>query len=318
MKFRLINLLPLFLALVCLASCAGNSIMKNGDFSGGQDTFPSQFLTGDVYILKSGEKIIGNIAGIGTTLVIEDGAQVTGDISLMASNLEVNGRVNGDVNLFAGTSTFNESAIVTGSINQIFNQLKASPEASIFGEINTYVFPTSGENNLGTGLPNLLEWAKPTFLFGLQVIRVIALLLFTLLAVYIFHIPTFRVIHSIRQNVAVSWGAGIITLFFIPIIALVLIITICLSPVGLILLLVYLICYLWGWTALSFIVGERFTHWLKFDWSDEATAAIGALLTGTIISLISLIPCIGFLMNTIISAVGLGGVLISRFGTLKD
>ena len=317
MKFRLTNLLALFLVLVCLASCAGNSTFEKSVNVDDADIYPSQFLTGDVYILKDGEKIDGNIAGIGTTLVIEEGAQVKGDISLIASNLEVDGKVNGDINLFAGTSTFNDNAIVTGTINQIFNQIEASPNASIYGEINTYIFPASGDDTFGQGLPNLLEWANPTALFSFQAARVISLLLLSLLAISLFHTPTFKVIDSIRQNLAVSWGAGILTLFFIPIIALVLIITICLSPIGILILLAFFISLIWGWTALSFIIGERFTHWLKLDWSNEGTAAVGAVLTGVILSVISLIPCLGFFINTVISAIGLGGVLISRFGTLK-
>lgn len=315
MKSRLIKFLPILLVLFLFSSCAGFPAGINQINTDSEDFYPSQFLTGDVYVLKSGEHIKGNISGIGTTLIIEDGAVVMGDISLLASSLEVNGWVNGDVNLFAGTSVFNNNAIITGSINQIFNQLETSPDASINGEINTYVFPISGESNFSKGLVNILEWFKPSFWFGLQVGRILVLLLFSVIAVFLFKIPTFRVEKGIRKNLAVSWGAGILTLFFMPIISLVLIATICLSPIGIILTLALLVGILWGWTVMSSIVGERFSYWLKFDWSEETEAAIGAVILGIIVSLISLIPCIGLIINITISAIGLGGVLLSRFGT---
>lgn len=318
MKSRLIKFLPVLLVIFILSACSGFAEESFSDITSSGEPYPSQFLNGDVYILENGEKILGNISGVGTTLVIEDGATVIGDISLLASNLEVYGKVQGNINLFAGTSSFFENSVITGSINQIFNQLETSPGAIINGEINTYVFPTSGESNFGKGLVNIMEWFKPTFWFGLQFARILMLVLFSVLAVYIFKDPTFRVEQAIRKNPAVSWGAGIITLFFVPLISLVLIVTICLSPVGIIFALAILIGSLWGWTALSGIVGDQFSHWAKIDSSDVAASAIGAVIIGIIISLISLIPCVGFVINLTISALGLGGVLLSRFGTLDS
>ena len=316
MKSRLIKFLPALVVVLFLSSCSGIAAQVLGENGGDENSYPSQFLSGDVYILNSGEQILGNISGIGTTLVIEEGASVEGDISLLASNLEVNGYVDGDINLFAGTSIFNDSAVVTGSVNQIFNQLDTNPQASIGGEVNTYVFPSSGESNLGKGLENIMEWFKPKFWFGLQVGRVMILMLLSVLAIFLFKKPTLRVEQAIRKNRAISWGAGIITIFFVPLISLVLIVTICLSPIGIIFALALMIGSLWGWTALSNIMGERLCHWLKFDCRDEASSALGALSIGILISLISLIPCIGLVINLNISAIGLGGVLISRFGTL--
>ena len=94
MKFRRISFLLAMLALAALTACASMPTDINASEGFGA-TYPSQLLTGDVYILKNHEKIDGNISGIGTTLIIEEGAMVMGDISLVASNLEVNGRVAG-------------------------------------------------------------------------------------------------------------------------------------------------------------------------------------------------------------------------------
>jgi hypothetical protein len=317
MKFRRISFLLALLALAALTACASISTEINVKEGFGA-TYPSQFLTGDVYVLKNHEKIDGNISGIGTTLIIEDGAMVMGDISLVASNLEVNGRVAGDINLFAGTSTINDTAIVTGSINQIFNQTSTTPQALVNGDINTYVFPTSGDDNISKGLLNALSWIKPSHWFSLQVGRVMVLVIISVMAAFLFNQPNRRVIRALHKNPVTAWGVGIITQFFVPIIALVLIVTICLSPVGIIAIFVLAISILWGWAALSLIVGERLEIWLKFDWSDVATSAIGAILTGVIISAISLIPCLGFLFNVLLSAVGLGGVILSRFGTYEE
>jgi len=315
MKSGLIKFLSVLVFTVFLTACVGTPFESTQPGFG--ETYPSQFIVGDVYILKNHEKVEGNIAGIGTTLIIEDGATVMGDISLVASNLEINGRVTGDINVFAGTSALNENAIITGNINQIFNQLKVAPDAVISGKINTYVFPLSEEKNVGEGVVNLMEWLQPTHWIILQSSRALALIMVTLLIVALFKKPTFLVMEAIRKNIAVSWGAGILSMFFIPIIALVLVISICLSPIGLIILIILIICIIWGWASLSFIIGERLAHWLKLNWSDEAVAVIGAVMAGIFLSLFALIPCVGFLINTMITAVGLGGILLSRFGTFS-
>jgi hypothetical protein len=318
MKSRLISILSLIFLAGFLAACGSAPFSQtegNGSFT---TTYPSQFLTGDVYILKDHEKINGNISGIGTTLIIEDGAVVMGNISLVGGSLEINGRVMGDVNVFAGTTTIDDSAIITGSINQILNQTTTSPKASIGGEINTFIIPFSGDGKIGKNILNILEWMKPGFWVVLQLIRISFLILATLLATALFTDPTFRVISAVRTNPAVSWGVGVVISFAVPIISLVLIVTICLSPIGLILLLAYLIGIIWSWSVLSNIVGEQMTRWLHLGWNKEGTAVFGALLTGILISLISLIPFGGLLINSTLCAIGLGGIIFSRFGTAKS
>ena len=240
-----------------------------------------------------------------------------GDISLIGGNLEIDGRVLGDVNVFAGTTTIDDSAIITGSINQILNQMNTSPKASISGEINTFIFPFSG-GEIGKNILNILDWMKPGFWVLLQLVRISLLILTTLLVTALFTDPTFTVMAAIRKSPAVSWAVGIVIAFAVPIISLVLIITICLSPVGLIVLLAYWICTIWSWALLSNILGEQVTKWLDLDWNKEGTAVFGAVLAGIMISLISLIPLGGFLINAAICAIGTGGIIISRFGTAKS
>jgi cytoskeletal protein CcmA (bactofilin family) len=315
MKSRLISIFSVILLAGLLSACGSVPFSQMELSNGSTSTYPSQFLTGDVYVLKDQEKIEGNIAGIGTTLIIEDGAVVTGDISLIGGNLEIDGQVLGDVNMFAGTTTIGDTAIISGSINQVLNQTTTSPNASISGEINTFIFPFSGGGQIGKNILNILEWMKPGFWALLQFVRISLLLLATLLATALFTNPTFTVMAAIRKNPAVSWAVGVVISFAMPIISLVLIATICLSPIGLILLLAYLISILWSWTVLSNILGEQVTRWLDLSWNKEGTAVLGAVLTGVLISLISLIPFGGILLNGAICAIGLGGIILSRFGT---
>ena len=315
MKSRWSKLFPLLFTVFLLSSCIGIGFRAEEEKLSA--SYPSQFLVGDVYVLKEHEKIDGNIAGIGTTLVIEDGATVMGDISLVGSQVEVFGNVAGNTNVFAGTTHIHNTAIINGSINQIAHQINIEPGAHISGEINTFAFPTQLSIGDTGKLENILDWLHPTGWIAFQLIRNLVLVFIAILIIFLFKLQTLRVVHSIKKNVAVSWGVGLLVILAAPIVSLFLIITICLSPIGIILILAFLIADIWGWAGISFIIGNNLTRWLKLDWPEEATVAIGAVLLGLASTLLAFLPCVGFMISTMVSAVGLGGIVISKLGTIK-
>ena len=307
------SLFVLFVLAFFLTACAGAEFQ--GEQSKFRETYPGQFLAGDVYILKNHEKIDGDIAGIGTTLIIEEGAIVIGNISLVGSNLEISGRVAGDINVFAGSSLIKESALITGSINQVFHQITIDPDAQVYGEINTYQIPTRENIDPGKGLSRIVDWFQPSSIILIEVLKTILFIILSILAIFLLKKQTLRGVVSLEKNLIASWGAGLITMISVPIISLVFLITICLSPFALILIIAFLICLMWGWVMIAAVVGQQLSHWLRLDWKVELATVIGAILISVFTALISIIPCIGFLINTMIASAGLGGVLISRFGS---
>ena len=307
--------LPVFLiAAVILTGCINTPAQP--DDSEIWTTFPSQFIVGDTYILNSHEKIDGNIVGIGTTLILEENALVMGDISLIGSNLEVDGRIAGDLNILAGSALIKDTAIITGNINQFFQTIDIRPKALVTGEINTYTFPSAAGGQAGVKITQLIEWLRPGNIAVFQGARVLGLVLFSLIGIYLFKTPTTRVTSALESNLPAAWGAGLLTIITVPIVAAILIISICLSPIGILIILAYLVCILWGWVALSSYFGTNLIKWLKLDWAVEPATILGALILGIISSLLSFIPCIGFLIILMLTATGIGGVLLSRFGII--
>ena len=300
------------LLLILLTGCAPTIFT-----SGASDEFayPSQFLIGETYILENGERIEGDIVGVGTNLTIRQGARVTGDISLMGSMLDMAGESDGDINVFAGTSVVRDTAFIRGDINQISHQALIEPNARILGEANTYIFPNIPGKGLGKGVNTFINLFRPANWIGLLAGRIIIFVLTALLVVSLFPEPTKRVVAGIQGNFAPAWGVGVISLLVVPFISIILIITICLSPIGLILLLLFIASYIWGWIGLSFLFGQRLFSWLGLDQSNEIYAVAGAVTLTIISMLLGLIPLIGFLVNLMISSIGLGGVVFSRFGT---
>ena len=84
MKFKWIRFSLLFCLIFFLTACMVGGSENTEEY----ETFPSQVLVGDVYILQSQERIDGDIVGFNTTLVIEEGASVKGDVILFGSKSE--------------------------------------------------------------------------------------------------------------------------------------------------------------------------------------------------------------------------------------
>lgn len=308
-------LLAALLAVMLLAGCSTDLESSRQPYF---ETFPGQFLVGDVYVLKKHQKIDGDVAGIGTTLIIEDGALVMGDITLIGSTLDLEGRVAGDLNIFAGSSVIRDTAILTGDLNQLVTTADIEPKALVSGAINTYVFPSVRGVPTGEEVVDLFSWLRPQRILLFKFGQVLAMMLVTLIVISLFTEPTLKVTRAIRCNLPAAWGAGLLSYIAAPIISVALIITICLSPVGLLVLVAFLLSLLWGWVALATIIGNQVKIWLKLDWGVQVSAILGAAIFGISTALISFIPCLGFFINMVIASFGLGGVLLSRFGTCED
>ena len=306
MRSSSIRFLPFLLVAFLLSACTPAADVRSNALS---ENYPSQFLAGDVYVLKSQERINGNIVGFDTTLIIEEGASVLGDINLFASKMEVAGSVSGEINLFGGESRILDSAVISGSINQIANGLSIEPNATIYGEINSFSAPDSSrpENiQLPEGVDELL---KPQTWVIIQIVRNVVLIFFNMLVVFLFKDQTIRVMHHLRNEPLVSWIIGIVTLIALPLVAVVFIITICLSPIGLLLFLLLGVGNLWGWTITSYFAGMLLAHWFKIEPNEIGTVVIGSVFFGIIFTLASFIPFLIFILSAIISAFGLGAIV---------
>ncbi len=308
MKSISTKLLPFFLIAVLFTACSQAGISEEETY---KTTYPSQFISGDVFILKRYEKIDGDVVGVDTTLIIEEGASVLGDINLLASDLEVGGRVAGEVNLFGGTSHVLRSGLITGSINRIANDLLIEPGAVIYGEINTFSFPDENQPEkveIPRGINTLI---KPRTWIIIQVVRNILLILTNLLIIYLFDQQTFRVAEKFRKDPLVSWIVGLVTFIAVPIVATILIISICLSPIGLILLLALVIANIWGYTIISYFAGIQLARWFKINTGKIGIVSIGSLFFSLVLSLAAFIPFLSMVLSWILSAFGTGAIILS-------
>jgi hypothetical protein len=89
-------------------------------------------------------------------------------------------------------------------------------------------------------------------------------------------------------------------------------ITICLSPIALLLGVALLAAGTFGWAAVGLLVGRRLLEAFKVKVITPLMAVAAGIL---LLSLLGAIPCLGALVVIVAGCVGLGAVVLTRFGT---
>ena len=295
----------------------------------GLDDGPGPVIFGGSYTLKSGDTVDGDVVVFGGTVLIEDDATVNGDVVVFGGALTINGEVNGDVALVGGAAALGEASVIDGSLSLVGATLNRADGAQVNGEVT---FENHGEFDDDDpsryipdlpGVPNIpgFEKASPfsnrnPLWVGLSIFgRSLAMALLALLVGLFLEDPTRRVGESIAGQPVVASGLGFLTVILSPAVLLILAITIILAPVALLAGLVLLVAFLYGWIALGFEVGLRFTKMMHQEWAFPLTAAFGTWLLTIISASINLIPCVGWLAPFILATLALGGVVMSRFGS---
>jgi hypothetical protein len=310
-----IKLFLILLLCMGLSACAINSPLTPQNTQG--ELQGNQLFIGKSFTLDSGKIIRGDIVGIGTDLTLKPGSLVEGNILLIGSSLEAGGIIKGDLNLFAGNSHLVKSAILNGSINQVFHHVVIDHDAQVSGEINSFSFPGFPTEQISSIVSTAAKWFSPDRWFLWDFSRTLVLGVLALLTVILLKKPALRVQTQIQTQPVISWGAGIFIALATPILSVILIITICLLPIGLVLFIASGLAFLFGWLAVGIVIGKLVQQWLRTQWSDEMQAFLGSLLFGLITSVIGWIPCIGWIFNFMVGCIGLGAVIITRFGTLS-
>ena len=114
---------------------------------------------------------------------------------------------------------------------------------------------------------------------------------------------------------AVAGGLGCLTLLVVPVMLVLLFISICGIPFGLLGLFLLIAAWAFGIIALGLETGKRLGLLLKQDWALPVSAMVGTfLLTLLINGLGALVPCIGWLVPALVGMVGLGAALVTRYG----
>jgi hypothetical protein len=277
---------------------------------------------GGNYRLVSGENLNGNLVVLGGTAILEENTHVNGNIVVVGGTAEVSGIIEGDVAAVGGSVNLNDTAIVHGSVNTIGASLRRSEKAVVEGDVHI-----ENSDNLGTILPSTPILPKlpgssiadaglktiVNILWGfLQALAMAALAI--ILALFLVK-QMERVGQTMTKQPVLSAGFGLLTAIVAPGLLILLAITLILIPLSLVGILALVLSIVFGWVVIGLEIGNRLAEMLKVEWPTAVAAGLGTLLLSLLSALLFNIPCVGWVLPVTTAIVGLGAVLLSRFGT---
>lgn len=293
-------------------------------FSDGQVIFGSNFT------LTSGETLTGDLIVFGGSVEIEPDSHVVGNIVLFGGSLTIAGEVTGDLVLIGGSGVLKSTAVVKGDLNTVGGSYQSESGAQVIGTVNNFASPPSIRFDLPSQIttpvfPNLPGNLSQTIRssidfnpftdFAWLFIKSLGWAALAALVMLFFDTHTRRVSHASLHQPIIGGSIGLLTLLVVIVLSVILSITIILIPVALIGILILAFAIAFGWIAIGLEVGQRIATSLHQDWPIPLTAAIGTFGLNFIANGIGFIPCVGWLVPFLIGILGLGAVLLTKFGT---
>jgi hypothetical protein len=289
---------------------AASGVWQEGTVGG------DKLVMGGDYFLRSDQTLGGNLAVLGGSAMLEPGSTVNGDVVVLGGNLTVAGAIRGGLTVFGGNVHLRDAAIVEGDLASFGGSVQRDPGAIIEGETLDRMRPLLRGNRpfvLPGAVPfdegpspfgSFFGWQLGTFGFGL----LSALLGVFLVLVIPRHMG--RVVNTAATQPAFSFGVGLLTVVLAVVAGALLLIA---CGLGLIVLLILMAGMFMGWAAAGLWLGERLLGGLRL----RSTSAVAEVAVGTfLLTVLARLPlCIGFLVGLVVGSIGLGAVVLTRFGT---
>lgn len=307
---KILKSLLFLLAVLALLALPGTAFAKGfGD---------DKIVTGGSFTLESNDSLDGNLIVLGGVVSTQEGSTVTQDVVLLGGTLTIGGLVKGNLVGIGGVVTLEDSAVIEGDVATVAASLHQAPGAEIQGQVVTGfrippVFPR------GLALPQVLNtafdfspvWSALWFLFRTFLWAAVAALIVILLPQ-----NTDRAARAIVSQPLIAGGVGLLTAIAAPLVLILLAITILLIPISLLAGLALAVAWLFGRIALGMEVGRRIGAALSKDWPAAVDAGIGTFALAFVVDGIgSLVPCVGWILPALVGILGLGGVILTAFGT---
>ncbi len=271
------------------------------------------------YTLEAGTILNGNLAVVGGSVTLEPGSTVGGDVVLFGGQLVVDGAITGNVAAFGGHVTLGESAVLAGDFTALGGSIDRAPGATIQGE-TLLGLRSLDFGRLGIRIPGMdvrpplegsMQLVKRFFLWQLRTFGT-ALLLALLGVAALLLVPRNigRIANAAAAQSAVSLGMGLLTLLLALFAGALLLIA---CGLGLLVWLGLASALLLGWIGVGLWVGQRLLAALKVRTASASPEVIIGIFVITVLA--ELPSCIGFFIWLLIGSIGLGAVVLTRFGS---
>ncbi|MEM7032410.1 MAG: hypothetical protein AAF629_22855 [Chloroflexota bacterium] len=333
------------LGLIILAGCdsvengSSGSHVYFGDnitFGEGDKIQDDVVIFGGNFTMKRGSEVDGDVVVFGGNVKVD--GEVDNDVLVFGGNVKIGGTVDGDITAVGGNINVNENAKVEGDLDTIGGNVTVSKDAYIQGSITQNIEQAEEviEEKTGTvdvevieSSPGFFDWLGGFMSDGVQNIFM-ALIVggFGVLLVLFFPSHVDNIQETLYEAGPASLAVGAVTMVTSTIVMTILAVFffLVLPICGLIFMGLALgLGLMSGWTAVGRFLGQRvFARFGNPTPSDVSATFLGA----TLLTLVALVPFVdhlpfigfmlggaGFIGGLAIASIGLGSVVLTRFGT---
>ncbi|MGQ1838688.1 hypothetical protein ACT4S2_09540 [Kocuria turfanensis] len=259
------------------------------------------------HVVEDGDILIGDTVVAGGTVVLEDGAEHRGSVTVLDGGARIGGRIAGDLTVLGGTAALTGTGEITGDIVVAGGSLTRDPGAVVRGRVTEEANPAAALQR--SREPRALAERAWWFL-----LRVAAMAGLAWLAARLAPRPMHRTAGAATGFPLVSAAPGALVLITaLPLVAS-MIFTVVLIPVAGIVLLGLGASTVYGLLALGRGLGTRVLGRLERTWSTPAAAALGTGLLVAALQLIALLPVVGVASTGIVLTISVGAVFLTGFG----
>lgn len=262
----------------------------------------------------------GTLSGYGQSIVVSPATWICGDASAYGGSVTVDGHVSGNVSAFGGGVTV--AGQVDGNVVAVGGDVTLEPGARVGGDVDSWGGSVHrATDTLVSGAVDRGQWVTNSFsgnwpgasarwAFPWPWILVWSLL--AVIIVTLFPERTARVRTAARHAAVRSVSVGLLTAILGSVLAAVLFATCVGIPISLLVVAVLLVGWALGTVAVGLGVGSLvFRVVAPRARSPLLRAVVGVVLLGGVES----IPCVGGAIAALVSLLGLGATLLSRFGS---
>jgi cytoskeletal protein CcmA (bactofilin family) len=305
-------------------------------FSGDYNLPAGDTIDEDVTVTGGNAEIDGVVDGDFTVMggEVEVNGMIDGDVAVMGGNLDIMGTITGDAAVFGGhvdnkgvmegdlfvvggTVALDSGSVIEGNISMVGGTVDRHEYATVHGEIESVemealqkILPRIGR---AFRFPRMIPGGE-VFPRIILIAMLVVVYVFNLLILLIFPKAIDRIAEKIQQNVWASVGFGLgLEIIFVPLIVF-FAVSIIGIPLIALLPLALILGILFGFSALSYIFGERVAT--GFNWKIESRVGLFSLgwIAIMIIPIVVIligppIFALGVFILYVAATIGVGGVI---------
>lgn len=285
-----------------------------------EGTQDGRVIFGGNFTLESNEIMRGDLVLFGGNATLEETSELDGSVVIFGGNAVVAAQVTEDLIVIGGNVDLLNPAVVGGDVVSIGGNVDQAEQAVVEGDFvseDGFEFPFR-PTVVGTMVPDMPDFRvsfSPLISLMWFAFRTLLISALAVLVVMFWPDPTETTADAVLGQPLATGGLGLLTFLVAPVILIMLLITILLSPISLLGAILLIVAAVYGWIAIGLAVGNRLATSLKWEMHAAAAAGLGTLLLTFVVGGFGLIPCIGWVAPFIVASLGLGAVILTRFGS---